>query len=435
MAGVTLASLLTASAFRSSAGVLIEPLNAQFGWSIATTSGAVSLNLILYGITAPFAAAVMEHWGLRRTVSASLFVVGLAALASGWMTKIWQLYLLWGVAIGIGTGALALTFGAIVANRWFHTRRGFVTGLFSAASAAGQVVFVPVVAQVVMGPGWRTAVVGIAVVTLVMAASCVLFLRDFPADLGVQPLGGTAAPVDPEPENWVGGMGEEVGTPAENHVHPVRVALGVLLGNLRTRPMIGLLFTFMVCGWSTNGIIQTHFVPAAHDHSMPMTMAANMLGLIGIFDVLGTVASGWLTDRYDPRILLAIYYGTRGISLIPINQMLASHITPSLWVWIIFYGLDWTATVPPTVALCREHFGIRDSGVAFGWVYAAHMVGAGIGASVSGSLRSADGTYVKAWVLTAVLCLAAAMVSMWIPRFRRAASGQDAPRPPVASPT
>ncbi len=288
VAGVTLFGLLAASAFRSCFGVLLQPWEQAFGWSRATTSGAASLNLVLYGLSAPVAAAVMEHWGLRRTVVASLGTSGLAAAASLFMTQTWQLWLLWGVVIGIGTGALALTFGAIVANRWFETRRG----------------------------------------------------------------------------------------------------------------------------------IQTHFVPAAHDHAMPMTMAANMLGLIGIFDVIGTIASGWLTDRVDPRLLLAIYYLTRGLALIPINQMLASHITPGLWVWLIFYGLDWTATVPPTVALCREHFGLADSGIVFGWVYAAHMVGAGIGASVSGSLRASDGTYTKAWVLTAVLCLLAGAVAVWIGRSR-----------------
>ncbi len=410
VAGVTLFGLLAASAFRSSFGVLLQPWEQAFGWSRATTSGAASLNLVLYGLSAPVAAAVMEHWGLRRTVVASLGTSGLAAAASLFMTQTWQLWLLWGVVIGIGTGALALTFGAIVANRWFETRRGLVTGAFSAASAAGQVVFVPAVAMAVQGPGWRWAVGIVAGSTLLAALLCLVFLRDHPSELGVAPLGAGSAPEAP--------ADDEVAAPGPERVHPLRATWEVVRRNWRSRAFTGLMLTFFVCGWSTNGIIQTHFVPAAHDHAMPMTMAANMLGLIGIFDVIGTIASGWLTDRVDPRLLLAIYYLTRGLALIPINQMLASHITPGLWVWLIFYGLDWTATVPPTVALCREHFGLADSGIVFGWVYAAHMVGAGIGASVSGSLRASDGTYTKAWVLTAVLCLLAGAVAVWIGRSR-----------------
>lgn len=414
VAGVTLLSLLAASAFRSSFGVLLQPWEQAFGWSRATTSGAASLNLVLYGLSAPVAAAVMEHWGLRRTVTTSLAVAGSAAGLSLWMHQAWQLWLLWGVVIGIGTGALALTFGAIVANRWFVTRRGLVTGAFSAASAAGQVVFVPLVADAVQGPGWRFAVAVVAGGTLLAALLCLVLLRDSPAQLGVEPLGAGSpqAEAEQDADDFVGGLGHE-------QRHPLAATVDVVRHNWRKRAFLGLVLTFVVCGWSTNGIIQTHFVPAAHDHMMPMTMAADVLGLIGIFDVLGTIASGWLTDRFDPRILLATYYGLRGLSLVPINQMLANHISPSMWVWIIFYGLDWTATVPPTVELCREHFGMRDSGVVFGWVYAAHMVGAGVGASVSGSLRTASGSYAPAWVLTCALCLGASLLSLWIPRHRR----------------
>lgn len=402
VAAVTLVCLLVASAFRSSAGVLLQPLEDEFGWSRAATSGAASLNLVVYGLAAPFAAAVMELWGPRRTVSASLLVVGLAAVASLFMDQAWQLWLLWGLVIGLGTGALALTFGAIVANRWFARHLGLVTGAFSAATAAGQVLFVPVVAQAVAGPGWRVAVGTIAALTLLCAVLCWRVVRDWPGQAGVEALGTgrpgsvpAAQPTDECPR----GLRE-----------PLRSAVSALTRNWRRPAMVILLVSFAICGWSTNGIIQTHFVPAAHDHSMPATTAAGVIGLIGIFDVLGTVASGWLTDRYDPRWLLAVYYGLRGLSLIPINQMLEAHMTPALWLFVVFYGLDWTATVPPTIALCREHFGIRRSGVVFGWVYAAHMVGAGLGASVSGLLRSADGTYTRAWMLTAALCLGAAVL-------------------------
>ncbi|WP_051750098.1 MFS transporter [Phycicoccus jejuensis] len=400
VAAVTLAALVAAAAFRSSTGVLLEPVEAEFGWSRATTSGAVSLNLVLYGLTAPFAAAFMERFGVRRTVAVALVVVGLSSAATTVMTSAWQLWLLWGVLIGIGTGAMALVLGAVVANRWFERHRGLVTGIFSAANATGQLLFLPVIARAAAGPGWRWAAGVVAVLALLVAVLVALLLTDHPRDRGLLPWGATSAapPVAASTES------------------PARRAVSTLVRVSRRWPFWALVLTFWVCGWSTNGIIQTHFVPAAHDHGMPATTAAGLLAVVGVFDTAGTVGSGWLTDRVDPRLLLAGYYGGRGLSLLALDAVLAPGVEPGMWVFIVFYGLDWVATVPPTVALCRTHFGVADSGVVFGWVFASHMVGAGVGASVAGWVRTAQGDYHWAWVGAAVLCFAAVALALAIPR-------------------
>lgn len=398
---VTALALLSAAAFRSTTGVLMQPIEATTGWSRTTTSGAASLNLVLYGLAAPFTAALMQVWGVRRTVSWSLVVVALASAATTVMNAPWQLWTLWGVCIGLGTGSLALTFGTIIANRWFVAHRNMVTGIFSAATAAGQVLFVPLIARIAAGPGWKVAALVTAAVAIVTALACAVWVRDSPADVDAEPYGAdagiVAAPAEP--------------VTAERPLHTTMRVLGQ---GLRRWPFWVLLLTFFVCGWSTNGMVVTHLIPAAHDHSMPATMAASMIAIIGVFDIVGTVASGWLTDRYDPRLLLTLYYLTRGVSLVFINGMLAPHMNMPLWAWIVFYGLDWTATVPPTVDLCRRVFGVEDSSVAFGWAYASHMVGAGIGASVSGVLRSNEGSYAAAWMLTAALCCAAAVLPLTI---------------------
>lgn len=403
VAAITLAALVAAAAFRSSTGVLMEPIEREFGWSRTTTSGAVSLNLVLYGLVAPFAAALLERYGPRRVVAVSLGVVAAASAATTAMTSPWQLWALWGLVIGLGTGSMALVLGAIIANRWFVARRGLVTGIFSGANATGQLLFLPAIAATATTYGWRWAaaiVAGLALATMLLVAG---LIRDRPQDIGLIPYGAVPGTRDAEP------------APPPS-VSPVIAALAVLRRGSRSWPFWALMATFFVCGWSTNGLIQTHFVPAAHDHGMPATTAAGLLALVGVFDLVGTVASGWLTDRVDPRLLLLAYYGLRGLSLFTLHAMLAPDVQPKMWVFIVFYGLDWVATVPPTVALCRTHFGSTDSGIVFGWTYAAHMVGAGLGASYAGWIRTVDGSYRTAFVSAGVLCLVAAFVCLTIPR-------------------
>ena len=404
-----MAALVGAAGFRSSTGALLVPLEEEFGWSRATTSGAVSLNLVLFGLTAPFAAALMERFGVRRVAAAALMMVSLGSGLTLLMTSAWQLWLLWGVAVGLGTGSIALVFGAIVANRWFVRHRGLMIGVFSAASSTGQLVFLPAIAQLADGPGWRWAAGLVSGFALSLAPLVWWVLRDQPADLGLTAYG--AEPSGDAPDTPLLAIRPQRGAAA--------AALGTLRESLRSGAFWILALTFWICGWSTNGLIGTHFIPAAHDHGMPETTSAGLLALIGVFDIIGTVASGWLTDRIDSRYLLCGYYLLRGLSLLVVPWLLADAVHPSLFFFIVFYGLDWVATVPPTVALCRQHFGLERSGVLFGWVYASHMVGAGVAASFAGWIRTSQGDYLSAWITAGGLCLAAAALCLMIPRVAR----------------
>jgi sugar phosphate permease len=399
---VTLGALVAAAGFRSSTGALLEPLEEDFGWSRATTSGAVSLNLVVYGLTAPFAAALMERFGVRRVVGWALVLVAAGSGLTLVMTAAWQLWLLWGFAVGIGTGALALVFGAVVANRWFVAHRGVVVGVFSAASSTGQLVFLPTIAHLADGPGWRYAAALVAAFALLLAPLVAWVVRDQPADVGTTPYGAPADWTPPPPVTASTGA--------------ARLALRTLRESARSRVFWILFATFWICGWSTNGLIGTHFIPAAHDHGMPETTSASLLALIGVFDIVGTIASGWLTDRVDSRYLLFGYYFFRGLSLLVVHALLGPTVEPSLFVFVVFYGLDWVATVPPTVALCRQHFGAEKAGVVFGWVFASHMVGAGVAAAYAGWIRQGLGDYLVAWLTAGGLCLVAAGLCLTLPR-------------------
>jgi predicted MFS family arabinose efflux permease len=416
VAAVTMGALIAAAGFRSSTGALLEPLEDDFGWSRGTTSGAVSLNLIVYGLTAPFAAALMERFGLRRVVAASLALVAAGSGLTLVMTQAWQLWLLWGFAIGVGTGSLALVFGAIVANRWFVRHRGVVIGVFSAASSTGQLVFLPAIAHLADGPGWRWAVGLVAVFALLLVPLVLLVLADSPASVGTTAYGGAPA-----------GPTEELAQEPVPTRGAARVAIDTFRECARSKVFWILLGTFWICGWSTNGLIGTHFIAASHDHGLPETTAASLLALIGVFDIVGTIASGWLTDRVDSRYLLLVYYLLRGLSLLAVPYLLADVVHPSLFVFIVFYGLDWVATVPPTVALCRAHFGVEKAGVVFGWVFAAHMVGAGVAASFAGLVRQGTGDYYGAWMTAGVLCLGAAAAVLLIPAQREPEAADDVP--------
>ncbi len=408
---VTLGVLVAAAGFRSSVGAMLEPLEQTFGWNRATTSGAVSLNLVVYGLTAPFAAALIGRFGIRRVLVTALLLVAAGSGMTALMTAAWQLWVLWGLVIGVGTGSMALVVGAIVADQWFATSRGLVTGLFSAGSSGGQLVFLPLVAQLVAGPGWRLAALVVALGALALVLPVALLLSDGPESAGLRKYG--APPVAP---GEAGGTEVLPPLPSRPQEAAARTAVRVLAEASRSPVFWVLAGTFFVCGWSTNGLIQTHFVPAAHDHGMPATTSAGLLALIGVFDMVGTIASGWLTDRVDPRLLLVAYYGLRGLSLLGVSLVLGPEVVPSLFLFVVFYGLDWVATVPPTIALCREHFGAVRSGVVFGWVFAAHMVGAGIAAAYAGWVRQVQGDYLTAWLTAGAMCLVAAVAILLVPR-------------------
>ncbi|WP_030715641.1 MFS transporter [Streptomyces sp. NRRL S-237] len=397
VAAVAFVTIIGAAGFASLPGLLIEPLHAEFDWSRGTIGLAVSVNLALYGLTAPFAAALMDRFGIRRVVALALLVIASGSLATVWMTEPWQLVLFWGVLVGLGSGSMALAFAATVTGRWFTARRGLVTGVLTAAGASGQLVFLPLLAWLVEHHGWRPATVTVSLAALAVSPFVWLLMRDHPADVGLAPYGGRYVE-KPAP------------TPGAT-----RRALRVLVDAARTGPFWLLAGTFAICGASTNGLVKTHFVPAAHDHGMPVTAAAGLLAVVGVFDVIGTVASGWFTDRFDSRRLLAVYYALRGISLLFLPILLAPSVRPPLIFFIVFYGLDWVATVPPTIALCREHYG-EDGAIVFGWVLASHQIGAALVAFLGGLTRDLTGSYDTVWYASGALCAMAALMAMTIRR-------------------
>ncbi len=392
IAAVAFVAVLAAAGFRSVPGVLMDPLHSEFGWSHGTIGLAMSINMTLFGLTAPFAAALMDTFGVRPVLAGALTLIATGTFLGVFMTASWQLLLLWGVLVGIGTGSISMGFVATVATRWFAARRGLVTGVLTAASATGQLIFLPLVAVVSDAHGWRWASVMVAASAVSVVPLVVLFMRNRPTDKGVGPFG---AETD-ESGAASGGFGAALE--------------GLLIG--ARQPVFWLLAgSFAICGMTTNGLIGTHFIPAAHDHGMPTTVAASLLALIGVFDVAGTVSSGWLTDRIDARVLLGIYYFGRGLSLMLLPALFSPHAEPSTWVFIIFYGLDWVATVPPTIALCRKYFGERTP-VVFGWVFASHQIGAAIAAAGAGWLRDQQGNYDNAFRLAAGLCVIAAVMCL-----------------------
>lgn len=399
-------AIVGAAGSRAAPGVLIDPLHQEFGWSHGVIGFAVSINLVLFGLFSPFAAALMERFGIRRVLCVALLLIATGSGLTVFMTQPWQLWLLWGVVVGLGAGSMSIAFVAVLVTRWFVTQRGLVTGLLTAAAATGQLVFLPVIAWLATHHGWRVPALIVAAGALLVLPIVFLVVRDHPTDLGLDAYGATAAnPTPPKP------LGQG---------NAAMIAIRALRDAARTRVFWLLAIGFAVCGASTNGLVGTHFVPAAHDHGMPLTVAASLLAVIGVVDIIGTVGSGWLTDRVDPRILLGVYYALRGLSLLMLPLFLGPAVEPPMWAFIVFYGLDWVATVPPTVALCQRHFG-EQAPIVFGWVFASHQFGAAVAATGAGLIRGHHGSYDYAWIIAGGLCFIAAVCSLAIPRFREKA--------------
>jgi len=389
IAAITFATLFATAGFRSAPSVLILPLEDDFGWSRDVISLAVAINVLLYGLTAPFAAALMERFTVRKVVMAALTTVGTGALLTIFMTKSWHLMLLWGVIVGVGTGSMALVFAATIANRWFIEKRGLVIGILTAAAASGQLVFLPGLSKLAENPGWRASSLVIAFGAYLMVPIIYFFLKEDPQSFNLKPYGAE--------ENWVPPQLQK-GNAARNAIYALRDASKV-------KNFWYLVGSFFVCGLSTSGLIGTHFIPAAHDHGMMQVTAASLLALIGVFDVIGTIFSGILTDRIDPRKLLFFYYLFRGLSLFLLPSILFASVHPTTLVFIIFYGLDWVATVPPTVMLCRQVLKPEQGAVIYGWVFAAHQVGGSIAAFGAAVLRIKFGDYAIAFYITGLLCV------------------------------
>ncbi|MEK3741148.1 MFS transporter [Brevibacillus sp. FSL K6-0770] len=399
IAAVTFFILLIGAGIRSAPGVFMVPVEQEFGWSRSSISFALSVNLLLYGLVGPFAAAVMDRFGIRRITILALFMLALGAALTTWMQSSWQLTLLWGVVVGLGSGCTASVLGAMIANRWFVKQRGLVMGILTASGATGQLVFLPLLASLAESDGWRIASWVIASVALVMVPMVAMLMRNHPSDKGLFAYGATVAD-------------REHVAPAQN---PFRAAMKGLHTGLRSFDFWLLAGSFFICGLSTNGLIGTHFIAACMEHGIPAVTAASLLAMIGIFDIIGTTFSGWLSDRYNNRWLLFWYYGLRGLSLMFLPTALSSS-TFSLGLFIVFYGLDWVATVPPTMRLTTDIFGREQAGILFGWILAAHQLGAAVAAYGGGVVYTVLNSYFFMFIVAGAFCLLASFMVMRIGR-------------------
>jgi MFS family permease len=400
MVGVTFFTALITAGTVGAPGVFIVPLQHEFGWTTAEISSALSIRFILFGLMAPFAAALMNRYGLRNVTLSALLIVAVALVVSLGMTKVWQLMLLWGVVIGIGTGMTALVLGATIAARWFATRRGLVVGILTASVATGQLVFLPLLAAITERMGWRIALGAVCVMLGVAALAVLMLMRDRPGDVGLRPFGDDGA--------------QPLPAPPPGNAPIMAAALGALRDAAKSRAFWILFFTFFICGASTNGLVQVHLIPMCLDFGIPQVQAASLLAAMGIFDFFGTITSGWLSDRYDNRYLLFWYYGLRGLSLLLLPFTNFSFYGLSLFA--MFYGLDWIATVPPTVRLTAQRFGPERANLVFGWIFAGHQLGAATAAFGAGVSRTVLLSYLPAFFAAGALCIIASLLTLAISR-------------------
>ncbi|HEY4133986.1 MAG TPA: MFS transporter [Alphaproteobacteria bacterium] len=394
--GVIFLALLAAAGQRSSPGVLILPLEHAFGWSRDVISLSAAVGILLYGLMGPFAAALMESFGLRRTLLCALALMTVAPALSTLMTEPWQLIATWGVLSGLASGSVAIVLGATVVNRWFATHRGVVMGFLTASTATGTLIFVPGLAAL-SEHGWQWVAWAVSGVAAALIPLAYWLVPERPADAGLVPYGTVG----------------EAPLPAKR-TGLLAATFGSLARASRTSTFWYLSATFFICGFTTNGLVGTHLIALCGDQGIPEVRAASLLAMMGLFDLFGTTGSGWLTDRYDPRKLLFMYYGLRGLSLIYLPYSDFSFY--SLSVFAVFYGLDWLATVPPTMRLANEAFGERDAPVVFGWIVAGHMLGAASAAFFAGWMRTEQGTYFEAFFIAGLTAVAAAFISLMVRR-------------------
>lgn len=400
IAAVTFLTMLVMAGAVGAPGVFIQPLKAEFGWQTADISSALAIRFVLFGLMGPFAAAFMNHFGMRRVIMVALATVIAGFVLSLYvMTQFWELVFFWGVLVGLGTGLTAMVLGATVATRWFSARRGLIVGILAASSATGQLVFLPLLAKLTENFGWRSALFFVCLMLVLAAGAVWSLMRDHPADLGLALYGETTTVV-------------AANTPRTSLGQMLLVPL-VTLRDVSASLTFWILFaTFFICGASTAGLIQTHFVSMCGDFGLVATTAASMLALMGLFDFVGTVGSGWLSDRYDNRKLLFVYYGLRGVSLIvlPFTDFAISGLS----IFAVLYGLDWIATVPPTIKITAATFGVQRANVVFGWIFAAHQLGAAFAAYGAGLIRTLLATYTPSFFIAGLLCFIAALVALAI---------------------
>ncbi|WP_234683394.1 MFS transporter [Bradyrhizobium monzae] len=391
-------ALLASAGLRATPGVLMLPLQKTFGWDVSVISSSAAIGIFLYGLAGPFAAAVMQRFGIRRTMLGALALMSVSTAASYFMTAPWQLFMTWGLLSGIGSGAVANVLGATIVNRWFTTNRGLVMGLLTASTATGTLIFMPGLASLVEWGGWRPVVLTVAACCAALIPLVYFLVPERPASIGLRSYGSAH---DDQPA-----------APAQGN--PFVAAISNLVRATKVPTFWFLFATFFICGFTTNGLVGTHLIAFCGDHGIFEVQAASLLALMGFFDLFGTTLSGWLTDRFDPRKLLFFYYGLRGLSLIYLPYSDFSLV--SLSVFAVFYGLDWIATVPPTVRIANEAFGDKNAPLIFGWVVAGHQLGAACAAFFAGFMRSSQGDYLQAFMIAGATGIVAAVLSLMIGR-------------------
>ena len=394
---VMFTAMLAVVGVRAAPGVMILPLQRAFGWDVSTVSGAISINIILLGLTGPFLAGLIDVIGIKRTILGCMVVLLAGVGLSAFMTAPWQLFLTWGLMVGIGIGAGAIGMSGAIANRWFARRTAFAMGLLTSANAAGQLIFLPLLAWLAEAHGWQSVSLCVAGVVAVMMVLVLVMLPESPAALGIAPYGATT-----------------VAPPARASSNPVTVAFVALARAWRSPDFWLLTVSFAVCGFSTNGLVNTHFIAYCADNRIPEVSGAGLLAVIGVFSLVGSAGSGWLCDRYNPRVLLFWFYALRGLSLVilPFTQF----DVVSLSIFAVFYGLDWVATIPPTVALTNAVFGGRDAPVIVSWIVSGHQIGGAVAALGAGMMRDATGSYLSAFIASGAACLIASLLVLRIAR-------------------
>jgi len=398
---IIFAALLAAAGLRSTPGVLMVPWETAFGWSRGTISFAAATGIFLFGFTGPFAAAAMQRFGIRATVITALAMMGASSTASLFMTQSWQLVVTWGLVSGVGSGCITNVLSAVIVNRWFVKNRGLVMGLFAASTSTGTLIFIPALSALSEHHGWKPVVMAVAAAMVLLIPLVYFFLPERPSDIGEVPFG--ADPGHPPEERSLG--------------NPVRAAFAALGEGVKYRDFWLLAGTFFVCGFTTNGLVGTHMIALCSDHGVAPTVAGGLLAIMGLFDLVGTTASGWLTDRVDPKKLLFAYYGLRGLSLIYLP--FANFTFTGLSLFAVFYGLDWIATVPPTIAITTRVFGPKKAPILFGWISASHQVGAASAAFLAGMTRTVTGSYFDAFFTAGAVAVVAAFFCLMIGRDQR----------------
>jgi MFS family permease len=387
-------SIIVAGIVRSSTGVFIVPFENEFGWDRSVISLAFGISLLLYGLSGPFMAALIEVLGLKKMMIYAMATLLLGVLSTFFMEHTWQLILIWGVIIGLGSGLFLTVLSPYVANRWFVKRRGLAIGILTASTATGQLLLLPLLAIIIENFSWRWAIGLILIISFIMLVVILLFMKNTPKEVGLLPYGL----VEDHQESSV-----------FQPRNPIVIAFQSLLEAVRVKEFWLLAGSFFICGLSTSGLIGTHFISYCISFGIPVVTAASLLSFMGIFDLIGTTISGWLSDRFDNRWLLFWYYSLRGGSLLLLPYALNEGSISLLVFFSVFYGLDWIATVPPTISISRQVFGIEKSGIVYGWIFASHQAGAAVAAYGGGLIYKIFDSYTWAFFLAGIFCLMASL--------------------------